>query len=122
MPHDAAEFFEKLQGRPLEGLYLITPEYLAPYLTYIKEHRRVFRVAVEHALKLQLTETYKKLGRHVFMPILNRFGVLSGNQKYVMRFHISGLMAIVDEWPKDDCEDSIEQVTTVMQQCAKRAS
>ncbi len=39
-----------------------------------------------------------------------------------MRFHISGLMAIIDEWLKGDCEDSIEQVVSVMQQCVKRAS
>ena len=30
MPHDTAEFIAKLQTRPLEELYLITPEYLAP--------------------------------------------------------------------------------------------
>lgn len=122
MPHDVTEFFEKLQGRPLEELYLITPEYLTPYLTYIKEHRCVFRVAVEHASTLQMTETYQELSRHVFMPILNRFGVLSGSQKYVMRFHIGGLMAIIDEWLKGDCEDCVEQVIAVMQQCVKRAS
>ena len=42
--------------------------------------------------------------------------------RYLMRFHIGGLMAIIDEWTKGDCEDSIEQVVSVMQQCVKRAS
>ncbi len=49
MPHDPIPFLENLDNRPLEELYLITPEYLTPYLTYIKEHRRVFKTAVEQA-------------------------------------------------------------------------
>lgn len=76
---------------------------------------------MEQASTLQMTEACQKLCHHVFMPILNRFGVLSGNQKYLMRFHIGGLMAIIDEWLKGDCKDSIEQVVSVMQQCVKRA-
>lgn len=120
MPHDTIEFLEKLQNRPLKELYLITPEYLSPYLTYIKEHRRVFRATVEQASALRMTDAYQKLSCHVFIPILNRFGVPPEDQKYVMQFHISGLMAIINEWLKDDCKDSIEHIISVMQRCIKR--
>lgn len=120
MPHDTVEFLNRLQVRPLEELYLITPEYLAPYLTYIKEHRRVFKVTVEQASALQMTDAYQKLSRHVFIPILNRFGVPPEDQKYVLQFHISGLMAIINEWLKDDCRDSIEHIISVMQRCIHR--
>ena len=44
---------------------------------------------------------------------MNRFGVPPKDQKYVMQFHISGLMAIIDEWLKDDCKDSIEHIIGV---------
>ena len=120
MPHDAVEFLEKLQDRPLEELYLITPEYLVPYLTYIKEHRRVFRATVEQASALRMIDAYQKLCCHVFIPILNRFGVPPEDQNYVMQFHISGLMAIINEWLQDDCKDSIEHIISVMQRCIKR--
>ena len=120
MPHDTVVFLNRLQVRPLEELYLITPEYLAPYLTYIKEHRRVFKATVEQASTLRMTDAYQKLSRHVLIPILNRFGVPPEEQKYVLPFHISGLMAIINEWLKDDCRDSIEHIISVMQQCIKR--
>jgi len=120
MPHDTVEFLEKLQNRPLEELYLITPEYLSPYLTYIKEHRRVFRATVEQASALRMTDAYQQLSCHVFIPILNRFGVPPEDQKYVMQFHISGLIAIINEWLKNDCKDSIEHIISVMQRCIKR--
>lgn len=120
MPYDTVEFLEKMQDRPLDELYLITPEYLTPYLTYIKEHRRIFKATVEQASTLRMTDAYQKLNRYIFTPILNRFEVPPEEQKYVMQFHISGLMAIIDEWLKEDCRDSIEHIISVMQRCIKR--
>ena len=119
MPHDTAEFMERLQTRPLEELYLITPEYLAPYLNYIKEHRRVFRTTIEQASVLGMNDAYLSLNRHVFTPILDRFHIPRSEQKYVMPFYINGLMGIVNEWLKEDCKDSIEHIISVMRICGK---
>ena len=117
MPQDTAEFFGKLQTRPLEELHLITPEYLSPYLNFIKDHRRIFRTALEQSSVLGLEDAYLALNRHVFAPILNRFQVPSSGQKYIMPFYIHGLMAIINEWLKEDCKDSVEQLISVIQLC-----
>lgn len=119
MPQDTAGFLKNLPARPLEELYLITPEYLTPYLTYIKEHRRIFKATVEQASALRMNDAYQKLNHHVLTPILNRFQVLPEDQNYVMQFHINGLMAIINEWLRDDCRDSIEHIVSVMQRCIK---
>ena len=117
MPQDTAEFFGKLQTRPLEELHLITPENLSPYLNFIKDHRRIFRTALEQSSVLGLEDAYLALNRHVFAPILNRFQVPSSGQKYIMPFYIHGLMAIINEWLKEDCKDSVEQLISVIQLC-----
>jgi AcrR family transcriptional regulator len=117
MPHDAPEFFEKMQTRPLEELFLITPEYLIPYLNYVKEHRSIFRTALEHASTLRLNDAYLALNHHVFSPILNRFHITASEQKYMMPFYINGLMGIVNEWLKEDCKDSVEHIVSVMRIC-----
>ena len=119
MPHDTVEFLEKLHDRPLEELYLITPEYLTPYLTYIKEHRRIFRATVEQAAALGMNDAYSALNRHVFEPILNRFQVSPDEQRYIMQFYISGLMAIIGEWLKNDCTDSIQHIISIIQLCIR---
>lgn len=121
MPHDTAEFMSQIQTRPLEELYLITPEYLTPYLNYIKKHRRIFRTTLEQASVLGMNDAYLSLNRHVFMPILNRYQVPLSNQKYMMPFYINGLMGIVNEWLKEDCEDSIERMISVIQVCIPRS-
>ena len=117
MPQDTAEFFEKIQTRPLEELHLITPEYLTPYLNSVKEHSRIFRTAVEHSSVLGMDDVYLALNHHVFTPILDRFHVPPSEQKYIMPFYIHGLIGIINEWLKEDCKDSVEHIISVMQIC-----
>ena len=117
MPQDTAEFFEKLQTRPLEELHLITPDYLTPYLNSVKEHSRIFRTAVEHSSVLGMDDVYLALNHHVFTPILDRFHIPPSEQKYMMPFYIHGLMGIINEWLKEDCKDSVEHIISVMRIC-----
>lgn len=114
---NTAGIVARLRDCPLEELYLVTPEYLTPYLSYIKDHKRLFRTAVENASALRLSETYDKMLRHVFTPILERFQVPEQDRNYIMAFYIHGLMAIITEWLEKDCGDSIDHVITVIQQC-----
>lgn len=120
MPQDSAAHVRRLHDCPLEELFFMTPAYLTPYLTYIKEHRRVFRAAVEQASVLRMQDAYRELNRHVLTPILDRYQVPRADQTYLMRFFISGLMAIINEWVQDDCRDSVEHVIAVMQMCITR--
>lgn len=120
MPHDTREFMKSLRDRPIEELYLITPEYLVPYLSYVREHRRIFRISLEKASVLQLDDVYGELNRHVLTPILNRFRVSPDEQRYLMPFYLNGLMGILREWLKDDCRDGIDCIASLIQRCIRR--
>ena len=120
MAQDADAFVTKLRTCPLEELYLVTPEYLTPYLNYIREHRRLFRTATENAALLGLDNAYARMNRHVLTPILERFGVPQQDRRYIMAFYMQGLMAILSEWLKNDCADSTAYVVELIQQCVKR--
>ena len=117
MPMNVGEFFDKLQTRPLEELYLITPEYLSPYLNYIKDHKRLFRTMHDKAFVLGMDAAYLRLNHYVFSPILSRFRVPSADHEYMMQFYMHGLMGIVNLWLPDDCKDSVEHIISVMQNC-----
>ena len=107
----------RLRDCPLDELNLITPEYLTPYLNYIRDHKRLFQTAVENASFLRLDETYDKMFRYVFLPILERYQIPEPDRPYTMAFYVHGLMAIISEWLHDDCADSIDHVIAVMQRC-----
>lgn len=117
MRHDTQTFMEKLRTCSLEELYLITPEYLIPYLQYIREHGRLFRTAAENAEVLRLDDAYAQMFRHVFTPILERYGVPESEHSYLLTFYIGGIMAVVDQWLKQDCADPVEQVVALIQKC-----
>lgn len=114
----SSQSFEmKLENCPMEDLYLVTPEYLAPYLTHIKAHKRLFRTALENAAVLGMENIYQKMFRQVFTPILIRYQVPEQDRHYLMTFYLCGLMAVITEWLKDDCCDSVDHVMEVIQQC-----
>ena len=120
MEKDTDAFFTKLRDCPMDELYLITPEYLTPYLGYIEQHKQLFRTATENAAVLELDKSYERMLRHVFTPILDRYGVSEQDRPYLMAFYIQGLMAIISEWLKSDCVDSIADIVNVIQLCVKR--
>lgn len=117
---DIDEFLEKIQNCRLEELYLVTPEYLMPYLVYVKKNRRIFQAIIAQASILQMDDAYQKLNTHVLTPILNRYQVPMNAQKYMMQFFMNGLIAIINEWIKDDCKDSIEHIVSVIQLCIRK--
>ncbi len=119
---DIDEFLEKIQNCRLEELYLVTPEYLMPYLAYVRENRRIFQATIEQASILQMDDAYQKLNTHVLTPILNRYQVPMNARKYMMQFFMNGLIAIINEWIKDDCKDSIEHIVSVIQLCIRKYS
>lgn len=119
MEQDSNAFFAKLWNCPRDELFLITPEYLTPYLNYVKNNKRLFHTALENAALLGMDKSYDKMFRHVFTPILDRYGVLQQDRPYIMAFYICGLMAIILEWLKNDCADSITYVTGMIQRCVK---
>ena len=41
MKKDTDAFVTKMRDCPMDELYLITPEYLTPYLGYIEQHKRL---------------------------------------------------------------------------------
>ena len=85
MEKDSDVFSAKLRNCPRDELYLITPDYLTPYLSYIKNNKRLFLTATENAAVLGMDKSYDRMFRHVFSPILDRYGVL---QQEIGRAHV----------------------------------
>lgn len=117
MKINSIDFASKLHDCPLEELNLITPQYLTPYLSYIKEHKSIFRTTVKNAGVLNLDKSYSAMFKYIITPIMDRFKIPQERRNYIMSFYISGLMAIISEWLKDDCKDSIEEVIKIIEDC-----
>ena len=101
----------------LENLVFITSEYLGPYLTFIKDNQRLFKVSVKQFNSLNMGDVYGKMFEHIFNPILERFQIPEKERAYVMKFYLTGIYAIVMEWLDNDCADDMETIIKVITDC-----
>ena len=108
---------ERFANYALEDLIFVTTEYLTPYLTFIRENQRIFKVAVKHFNVMSMDEVYGKMFEHIFNPILSRFHVPEAERAYVIKFYLTGVFAIVMEWLDKDCSDDMDTVIEVITDC-----
>lgn len=66
---------------------------------------------------LNLDKSYSAMVKYVIDPIMNRFKIPQERRNYIMSFYISGLMAIISEWLKSDCKESVENLIAIIEDC-----
>ena len=73
----------------LNKLYLITPEYIIPYLEFLYENKQIFMTAVEKPAVFGVEKQFDKMYNSIFDSILERFKVEQCEKKYILAYHIS---------------------------------
>lgn len=101
----------------LDKTIFICDKYLAPYLSYIKDHKEVFSTALLHNKVLGFEDVYKWLFENIFNPILERFCYPTSSRHYVMMYYLNGINAIVMEWIRNDCDKSISEISEIISIC-----
>jgi AcrR family transcriptional regulator len=107
----------QINTSPKENLLLFTPEYLLPYLEFVKENKRVYMAAVTQPAIMKSDKIAKYLYAEFFGPILTRFGVPENERKYRMTFYLSGISAVIIEWIKNGYKEPIEDMAKVLMNC-----
>ncbi len=98
-------------------LMFITAEYLTPYLRFIKENQRIFKVSIKQFHSMNMDEVYNRMFVHIFNPILERFRVPEKERSYVMKFYLTGVFSVVMEWLDKNCSDEMETIIKVITDC-----
>ncbi len=114
---DKKEMIGRLNEIERSDLIFITNKYLTPYLTFIKENRRVFRLAIKRFDVLNMKSVYDNMFRYIFEPILARFHIPEKERVYVIKFYLTGIFAIVSEWLDRNCADSIDSIIKIIDDC-----
>jgi hypothetical protein len=90
---------------------------LEPYLHFIKDNRRIFKLAIKHFQIMNMGNVYDAMFRIIFEPILSRFGVPAKEHPYVIKFYLSGVFAVVMEWLDKECGDDIGDIIKIIGDC-----
>lgn len=111
-------FIKKGFSETEEGeLNFISEKYLEPYLSYIKDNQKVFSTALMRTSSLGFESTYQKMFDHIFSPIMEKFGYPESEKKYIIKFYLNGITAVINEWLLENCEKTTEEVITIIKHC-----
>ncbi len=111
------DIFKNINECTTEQLILISPQYLTPYLTYIKENKVVYQVTVKHKSIMSSDEKFNSLNEYLFKPIFKRFGIDDKAQNYMITYYINGVSAIISQWIKNGCVDDIKYIENIIINC-----
>ncbi len=101
----------------MEELYFITPQYLRPFLQYIKDQRRLFQTVIENA---DILGSQSRLFPQVFGPIMDRFQVPENKKPFLLSFTLDGIIGIIKVWLNNDCREDIDFVLDMIVDCIQR--
>lgn len=101
----------------LKDLIFVTPEYLSPYLTFIKENQRIFKTSIKQFGSMDFDSVYNKMFKYIFNPVLSRFDFPENDRVYILKFYLVGITAIVMEWLENDCSEKIENIIRIIIDC-----
>ena len=109
----------KIDFASIENLYFMTPEYLVPYLTFIKENKKLYSTMMNYSTTLKLDKSYNKMFKEIFNPILERFNVDKYKREYILSFFLSGINSIVRIWLNNDCKEDINKIIEIINTCIR---
>lgn len=107
----------KFDNCDLKDLVFITPEYLSPYLSFVKDNQRIFKTSIRHLGAMNFDSIYNKMFKYIFNPVLDRFDFPEKDRIYILKFYLVGITAVVMEWLENDCAEEIDDIIRIIIDC-----
>ena len=118
--YDSNLSMDRINNKSNDDLFLITPKYLKPYLSFVHDNKKIFKLMYFKNEVFNGRNMYEDWLDKIFRPILSKFNVKNEEeQSYIMLFHLQGLIGLIMEWVKNDCKMPIDDLINVIQKCIK---
>ena len=118
-PQEEEAVLGDMEHRELNDLVFVTQEYLLPYLRFIQGNKKVYRAAFRNPSSMQANARYGVLKQRILDPILERFEIPAARRPYYIAYYVEGIAAIVKEWLRHDCGDSVEMIAAIIESCVR---
>lgn len=103
-----------------ESFYLFTPDYVKPYLEFLKKNQKLYVLAIDNPKLFKCDIQFRTLYAKLFSPIMSRFQIPEKEKKYVIAFFITGIHAMINEWLKGGCEESVDFMADMIYKYVRR--
>jgi hypothetical protein len=95
---------------------ILTKErFLRPYLTFIKENKKIYRLIHDKPQLFNLDKISKSLYDKIFNIALTNYGVNEEEKRYIFAFYINGVLGVIKQWLENDCKDDIDLIIKIIE-------
>lgn len=101
--------------------YLITPEYLLPYLNFVKQNKEIFKLIHDKPHLFNNKRAFEGMYAETFTHILDKFGVKEEKKPYVFAFFTQGVLAVVMKWVEGGCAEEVDFVMNIIREMVGNA-
>lgn len=109
----------ELHHHAYEDLVWVTQKYLLPYLRFIKDNKKIYRAAFRNPVGMRTDTRYNELKQQILGPVLERFEIPAAHRPYYICYYIEGITAIVKTWLMQDCADTVETISQIIEACVR---
>ncbi len=99
----------------LTKVIITTDRFLKPYLTFIKENKKIYKLMHDKPQLFNLNKITRKLYKEIFDIALTNFKVKEAEKKYIFAFYTEGVIGIIKRWIDDDCKDEIDFIIDIIE-------
>jgi AcrR family transcriptional regulator len=95
---------------------ILTKErFLRPYLTFIKDNKKIYRLIHDKPQLFNLDKVANSLYDKIFNIALTNYGVNEEEKRYVFAFYINGVLGVIKQWLENDCKDDIDLIIKIIE-------
>ena len=104
----------------IDDVFLITPEYIEPYLNFVRENKEIFRLVHEKPHIFNNKKAFEKMYTEIFSHILDKFDLDQARKPYIFEFYSQGVLSIIMKWVEKGCKDDPEFIMELITDVIKR--
>ncbi len=102
-----------------DNAFLITEEYLIPYLNFCKKNKRILKLVHQKPQLFQTERIYKQMYNTILYPAVSLFLKDETQRIYNLEFFTQGIVGIIHKWIELDCNTEIDDLIDIIKNCVK---
>ena len=102
-----------------EDAFLITSDFLIPYLNFCKKNKHILKIVYQKPHLFKAKNIYQRLYKTIFYPAISKFLDQEDDKVYSLEFFTQGVSAIIRKWISLDCITEIERIIEIIKKCIR---
>ncbi|MBM7642987.1 TetR/AcrR family transcriptional regulator [Streptococcus loxodontisalivarius] len=100
---------------PKEKGSLLDSYYLTPYLQFIKDHQRIYRIYLKNPLDFHHALNDQDHFENHFIQGFHKQGITDEKRiRYMVNFYLTGIRKIIFDWVSEGCQEDIDFIVSII--------